>query len=185
MRIQQKLKGTLTPKKRKSISDDEETTAAPHEAEKDKGIRASLFWNNSIVDSWAPQLFLNPLIINIFLIDLRNISSIFLAESGEATDSNDEGFSNVADAKVRAQDRQNKIYSMRYDKKSSALSELKAKRQERERKDQERKEKKELENRDTEGKESSSGEGGDYTTGKRTKNFKKERSRSISSSSSR
>ena len=114
----------------------------------------------------------------------RNITPIFPAESGEASDSNDEGFSNVADAKVRAQDRQNKIYSMRYDKKSSALSELKAKRQERERKDQERKEKKELENRDTEGKESSSGEGGDYTTGKR-KNFKKERSRSISSSSSR
>ena len=73
---------------------------------------------------------------------------------------------------------------MRYDKKSSALSELKAKRQERERKDQERKEKKELENRDTEGKESSSGEGAEYAAGKR-KSFKKERSRSRSSSSSR
>ena len=106
------------------------------------------------------------------------------AESGEASDSNEDDYSNVADAKVRAQDRQNKIYSMRYDKKSSALSELKAKRQERERKDQERKEKKELENRDTEGKESSSGEGTEYTTGKR-KSFKKERSRSRSSSSSR
>lgn len=115
--------------------------------------------------------------------DLFN-SSFLLAESGEASDSNEEDYSNVADAKVRAQDRQNKIYSMRYDKKSSALSELKAKRQERERKDQERKEKKELENRDTEGKESSSGEGTDYVAGKR-KNFKRERSRSRSSSSSR
>ena len=115
-----------------------------------------------------------------FVFSRDNITIPFLAESGEASDSNDESFSNVADAKVRAQDRQNKIYSMRYDKKSSALSELKAKRQERERKDQERKEKKELENRDTEGKESSSGEG-DYPAGKR-KNFKKERSRSSSSS---
>ena len=112
-----------------------------------------------------------------------NSYSILLVESGEASDSN-EDYSNVADAKVRAQDRQNKIYSMRYDKKSSALSELKAKRQERERKDQERKEKKQLESRDTEGKESSSGEGTDYATGKR-KSFKRERSRSRSSSSSR
>ena len=109
---------------------------------------------------------------------------LILAESGEASDSNEDDYSNVADAKVRAQDRQNKIYSNRYDKKSSALSELKAKRQERERKEQERKEKQELENRDTEGKESSSGEGIDYATGKR-KSFKKERSRSRSSSSSR
>ena len=38
LRIQQKLKGDLTPKKRKSISDDDEAGAASHEVEKDKGM---------------------------------------------------------------------------------------------------------------------------------------------------
>ena len=36
LRIQQKLKGNLTPKKRKSISDDEETPATGREAVKDE-----------------------------------------------------------------------------------------------------------------------------------------------------
>ena len=38
LRIQQKLKGSLTPKKRKSISEDDEPSMAAHEREKEKGI---------------------------------------------------------------------------------------------------------------------------------------------------
>ena len=37
LRIQQKLKGSLTPKKRKSISEDDEPSLAAHEREKEKG----------------------------------------------------------------------------------------------------------------------------------------------------
>ena len=118
----------------------------------------------------------SPFEVNIFVIRWT-----FSAESGEASDSN-EDYSTVSDPKVRAQERKEKMYSMRHDKKSSALSELKAKRQERERRDQERKEKKELENREKEEKDSSSEV--DYTSGKR-KNLRKERSRSRSTSSSR
>lgn len=54
-------------------------------------------------------------------------------------------YSNVTDAKERSHDRQKKLDAMKNDKKLSALSELKAKRQERERKDQERQRKTENE----------------------------------------
>lgn len=48
------------------------------------------------------------------------------------------GYGTIQDAKERSQDRRKNLDAMKYDKKSSALSELKAKRQERERRDMER-----------------------------------------------
>lgn len=59
-------------------------------------------------------------------------------------------FSQMLDAKERSQDRRKNLDALKFDKKSSALSELKARKQERERKEQERKERKEQEEKDKE-----------------------------------
>ena len=55
LRIQQKLKSTLTPKKRKSISDEEEGTATKKEADKDDKGKCLL---NGVIQKSPPPLYL-------------------------------------------------------------------------------------------------------------------------------
>ena len=61
-------------------------------------------------------------------------------QAAAAPSDDEDPYDDYSDAKVRAQDRQKKLDSMRFDKKSDALSQLKLKRQEKEKRDQERKE---------------------------------------------
>ena len=59
--------------------------------------------------------------------------------------SDDFDYAQMLDAKERSQDRRKNLDALKFDKKSSALSDLKARKQEREHKEQERKERKEKE----------------------------------------
>ncbi len=89
----------------------------------------------------------------------------------------EEDYSQMLDAKERSQDRRKNLDAIKFDKKSTALSELKARKQERERKEQERKERKEA----AESKES--GDEEQKSTAKLDRIKKKSRRDSSSSSS--
>jgi RNA polymerase-associated protein RTF1 len=81
-------------------------------------------------------------------------------EEGQVSDDNyeeDEDLSKMLDTKERSQDRRKNLDALKFDKKSSALNELKARKEEKERKERERRERKDQEQEDKENKVDSRG----------------------------
>ena len=107
-------------------------------------------------------------------------------KSGADDSEEDIDYSQMWDAKGRSQERKKTLDSNKFDSKSSALSELRAKKEERERKEKEKKEKKEREDnkdrsRDDDGSDSESDH---RSSGKKKDDRGRHRRRSSSSSSS-